>query len=169
MSIFFLLPRRISIETSLTPAQCRAKLIRELIEYRRKPSLIAASQFLKKHRLESCYFGSCEKNGRVEIFYHRAKKHDGSSAGFFGKIDKLPHGKGAVISGTVRRTAAVITAAAVWLLLLILLILCLIAVKEYSGAAAAAVLLLAGEGLILYDRSAEYVKKYLESFPERND
>lgn len=169
MSMFYLLPRKITIETSLTPAQCRGKLARELIEYRRRPSLIAASGFLKKHRLECCYFGSCEKSGKVEIFYHRAKKHDGSSAGFFGKIEKHPGGKGSVIHGSIRRTASVVTAAVVWTLALLFLLLSLAAMKEYTGAAATAALFVTGLGLILYDRSAEYVKKYLESFPERTD
>ena len=72
--MFFLLPKKVSLETKMSPAECRRKLNRELIDYTRKPSLVAASQFLKKHRLENCYFGSSEKSGKVEIFYHRAKK-----------------------------------------------------------------------------------------------
>ncbi|MBR1724110.1 MAG: hypothetical protein IJ723_03720 [Ruminococcus sp.] len=164
---FLLFPRRVRIETSLTPTQCRAKLSRELITYRRKPSLVAASQFLKKHRLEDCYFGSCDKDGgrvRAEIFYHRAKKYDGSSAGFFGTIDKAPDGKGSVISGSIRRSAAVVTAAAVWTVMLIVLILMLLAMREYPGAAVSGAVFLIGLGLIVYDRSADHVKKYLESF-----
>ncbi len=170
--LFFLFPRKVRIETSMTPAQCRAKLARELVEYRRRPSLIAASEFLKKHRLESCYFGSCDKDGkavRAEIFYHRAKKHDGSSAGFIGRIEKSPGGKGSVITGSIRRTAAVMTAAALWTLMLLFLILSLIAMKEYAGALVSAGVFLAGLGLIVYDRSAGYIEKYLETFPERTD
>ena len=68
--MFFLLPKKVSLETKMSPAECRRKLNRELIDYTRKPSLVAASQFLKKHRLENCYFGSSEKSGKVEIFYH---------------------------------------------------------------------------------------------------
>ena len=170
--MFFLFPRKVRIETSMTPAQCRAKLGRELTEYRRRPSLVAMSEFLKKHRLECCYYGSCEKNNgqvRAEIFYHRAKKYDGSSAGFFGNIEKLPDGKGSVITGSIRRTASVVAAAAVWTAVLLILILSLIAMKEYTGAGVSAGLLAVGLGLILYDRSAAYIESYLRSFPERDE
>lgn len=162
--MFLLFPKKYSIETSFTPAQCRRKLNGELIEYNRKPSLIAASQFLKKHRFECCYFGSWDKSGKVEIFYHRAKKHDGSSAGFFGRIEKS--GKGAVITGKIRRTAAVVTVAVLWTIVSILLILSLIALKEYEGAGCMAAVFLIGLGLMTYDGSASYLKAYLESFPK---
>lgn len=164
--MFCIFPKRVKIETSMTPAQCRNKLGRELVDYHRRPSLVAASQFLKKHRLECCYFGSCEKDGRVEIFYHRAKKYDGSSAGFFGHIEKLPQGKGAVVTGSIRRTAAVAVTAVVWTIVLLAMILALVAMKEYTGAAVTAAVFAAGLGLMLYDRSEEYIRKYLETFPE---
>lgn len=171
-SMFFLFPKQVRIETSLTPSQCRARLNRELVEYRRRPSLVAASEFLKKHRLECCYFGSCEKDGstvKAEIFYHRAKKHDGSSAGFFGRIEKREDGKGSVITGSIRRTASVMCAAVIWTLALIFLILSLVAMKEYTGAAVSAAVFVTGLGLIVYDRSAGYVRSYLESFCESDD
>lgn len=163
--MFCIFPKRVKIETLMTPAQCRNKLGRELIEYRRRPSLVASSQFLKKHRLECCYFGCCDKDGRVEIFYHRAKKIDGSSAGFFGHIEKLPEGRGSVITGSIRRTAAVAVTAVIWTLVLAVLTLALVAMKEYTGAAVTAAVFAVGLGLMLYDRSEEYVRKYLETFP----
>ncbi|MBQ1538474.1 MAG: hypothetical protein IIZ73_09195 [Ruminococcus sp.] len=170
--MFFLFPRRVRIETSMTPAQCQAKLGRELTEYRRRPSLVAMSEFLKKHRLECCYYGSCEKVGggvRAEIFYHRAKKYDGSSAGFFGNIEKIPDGKGSVITGSIRRTASVVCAAVVWTLVLLILVLALLGMREFAGAGVSAGMLAVGLGLILYDRSAGYIESYLRSFPERTD
>lgn len=162
--MFLLFPKKYEIETTLTPSQCRRKLNGELIEYNRKPSLIAANQFLKKHRYECCYFGSWDKSGKVEIFYHRAKKHDGSSAGFFGRIEKT--GSGARISGKIKRTAAVFAAASLWTAVSLLLILSLIALKEYEGAGCMAALFIIGLGLMTYDGSEKFLKAYLESFPK---
>lgn len=161
--MFFLLPKKVSLETKMSPAECRRKLNRELIDYTRKPSLVAASQFLKKHRLENCYFGSSEKSGKVEIFYHRAKKHDGSSAGFFGHIEKTSGGSR--ITGSIRRTAAVYIAAALWTVITLFIALVLVALKEYSGAACTAAVMLAGLGLMLWEGSAGYIQTYLETFP----
>lgn len=161
--MFFLLPKKVSLETKMSPAECRRKLNRELIDYTRKPSLVAASQFLKKHRLENCYFGSSEKSGKVEIFYHRAKKHDGSSAGFFGHIEKTAGGSR--ITGSIRRTAAVYIAAALWTVITLFIALVLAALKEYSGAACTAAVMLAGLGLMLWEGSAGYIQTYLETFP----
>ena len=94
--MFLLFPKKIRITTSLTAKQCREKMTRDMVEYTRRPSIVAASSFIKAHRLENCYYGSCVKKDGVinsEIFYHRAKKHDGSSAGFFGTVTKTEDGK----------------------------------------------------------------------------
>lgn len=165
--MFLLFPKKYSVNTSLTPSQCRRKLNRELIEYNRKPSLVAASGFLKKHRLECCYFGNWDKNGKCEIFYHRAKKHDGSSAGFFGRIEKTENGS--LITGSIRRTAAVVTVAVLWTVVSLLLILSLTALKEYEGAVCMAAVFIIGFGLMTYDGSEKFIKSYLESFPKPED
>lgn len=165
--MFLLFPKRCELKTSLTSTQCRKKLNSELVEYNRKPSLIAVNRFIKTHRFECCYFGSWDKNGKFELFYHRAKKHDGSSAGFFGTIEKTDGGS--VIKGSVRRSAAVCIAAAVWCLLLLLMILSMIALKIYDGAACCGALFLVGLALIAYDGSEKYIKSYLESFPPINN
>ncbi len=162
--MFLLFAKKFSAETSLTPAQCKRKLRCDLISYTRRPSLIAVNGFIKTHRSESCFYGDLDKNGRVEIFFHRAKKHDGASAGFFGKIEKTEHGSR--ISGKLKRTAAVGIAAAVWCILLILLILTLISLKIYDGAACTAVLFAVGAALIAYDGSENALKSYLDSFPK---
>ena len=167
MGMFLLFPRKITVETSLTPAQCRARLARELVTYKRKSPLVDASRFLKQHRAEECFFGSCSKDGKTRVFYHRAKRHDGSSAGFYGNISRSPEGKGSVITGSIRRPVAVVIAAAVWTLVLIVLILALLALKEYAGAAVSGVLFLAALGEMAYDRSAKYVREYLEGFAEQ--
>ena len=167
--MFLLFPKKIRIETALTPKQCRERLNRELVPYTRKPSLVAASGFIKAHKLECCYFGSCGKEGsevRAEIFYHRAKKYDGSSAGFFGSIAKREGGKGAVIEGKIRRTAAVVVTALLWTAAMLFLTLSLVALKEYAGAGVAAALMVTGLGLMTYDRSESYIRSYLESFKE---
>jgi hypothetical protein len=162
--MFLLFPKKYSIETTLTPSQCRKKLNRELIEYNRKPSLIAVNGFIRKHRYECCYFGNWDKSGKFELFYHRAKKHDGSSAGFFGRIEKTENGSR--ITGKIRRTAAVAVVAVLWTLVSAVLILTLIALKEYEGTACTAAVFLVGLALMLYDGSESYLKSYLESFPK---
>ena len=170
--MFLLFPKKIRRVSSMTPKQCRERMNRELVEYTRKPSLVAASGFIKAHKFESCYFGSCGKEGsdvRAEIFYHRAKKHDGSSAGFFGSIQKRSDGKGAVIEGKIRRTAAVVVTAVLWTVITLLLTLSLLSLKEYAGAGVAAGVMAAGLALMTYDRSESYVRSYLESFSEEED
>lgn len=162
--MFLLFPKKYSIETTLTPSQCRKKLNRELIEYNRKPSLIAVNRFIKNHRYECCYFGNWDKSGKFELFYHRAKKHDGSSAGFFGTIEKTENGSR--ITGKIRRTAAVVVVAVLWIVISAMLILSLAALGEYEGAACTAAVFLIGLGLMLYDGSESYLKSYLESFPK---
>ncbi len=162
--MFLLFAKSFSAETSLTPAQCRKKLIRELTDYTRKPGIIAANSFFKAHRSESCYYGSCDKNGRVEIFFHKAKKHDGSSAGFFGRIEKTENGSRIV--GKIRRTAAVGIAAVIWSILLIIMILLLISLKIYDGAVCSAILFVLGLALIAYDGSEQAVKEYINGFPK---
>lgn len=164
--MFLLIPRKVRIETTLTPAQCRTKLNRELVDYTRRPSLIAASEFIKKHRLECCYFGSFDKKGRVEIFYHRIKKHDGSSAGFFGRIEKREGVKGSVIVGKIRRSGAVVAAAVIWTIICAFLALALLSLKEYVGAGVTAAVLVVGLALIAYDGSESYIRSYLDSFPK---
>ena len=167
--MFLLFPKKIRIESALTVKQCRERLNRELVAYTRKPSLVAASGFIKAHRLESCYFGSCGKEGntvRAEIFYHRAKKYDGSSAGFFGSIEKRPDGKGSVIAGKIRRTAAVVITAVLWTLVMLILTLSLAALKEYTGAAVSAAVMIAGAALMSFDRSESFIRSYLDSFAE---
>ena len=168
--MFLLFPRRVRVETSLTPKQCRERLNRDLIPYTRRPSLVAASGFIKAHKLECCYFGSRGKEGgavKAEIFYHRAKKHDGSSAGFFGTIQKREDGKGAVIEGKIRRTAAVMIVAVLWTIVTVILALSLLALKEYVGAGVSAGLMLIGLALITYDGSESYIRSYLDGFAEK--
>ena len=167
--MFLLFPKNIRVVSSLTPKQCRERLSRELVEYTRKPSLVAASGFIKAHKLESCYFGSCGKEGnavKAEIFYHRAKKHDGSSAGFFGSISKREDGKGAVIEGKIRRTAAVVVTAVLWTVVTLLLALSLLSLKEYLGAGVTIGVMLIGLALMTYDRSESFIRTYLDTFRE---
>ena len=168
--MFLLIPKKIRIETALTQKQCRERLNRELVPYTRKPSLVAASGFIKAHKLEDCFFGSCVKENsgtvKAEIFYHRAKKYDGSSAGFFGTISKREDGKGAVIEGSIRRTAAVVITSVLWTIVTLLLTLVLLSMKEYIGTGVSAAVMLVGLGLITYDRSESFIRKYLESFKE---
>lgn len=164
--MFLIIPKKVRIETSLTPAQCRNKLNRELVDYTRKPSLVAASKFIKKHRLECCYYGSFDKSGKAEIFYHRIKKHDVSSAGFFGRIEKRPDKKGSVIVGSIRRSASVVIASVLWLIICLVLLLALLGLREFPGAAVTAVVMLAGLGLMIYDGSEKYIRSYLDSFPK---
>jgi hypothetical protein len=162
--MFLLFPKKYTISTTLTPTQCRRKLNTELVEYNRKPSLVAANSFIKKHRYDCCYFGNWDKSGKFELFYHRAKKHDGSSAGFFGKIEKSD--TGSVITGKIRRTAAVVIVSALWTLISLILILFLLALKEYTGCACTAAVFIIGLGLMTYDSSEKFLKAYLESFPK---
>ncbi len=168
--MFLLIPKKVRIETQMTPAQCRTKLNRELEDYTRRPSFVAASEFIKKHKLTSCYFGSTDKTGRTEIFYHMAKKHDGSSAGFYGSVTKpderAADGTRAVLVGHIRRNIGVMVVAWLWTLVCIALVLSMVAVKEYVGAGVTGGVMIAGLLLMAYDRSERYIRSYLETFKD---
>ncbi|SDA12267.1 hypothetical protein SAMN02910447_00566 [Ruminococcus sp. YE71] len=166
--MFLLIPKKVRIETKMTPNQCRTRLNREMEDYTRRPSFVAASEFIKKHKLTSCYFGSTDKTGRTEIFYHRAKKHDGSSAGFYGVIskpdDKAADGTRAVFTGHIRRNIGVMVVAWLWTLVCIALVLALAALKEYVGAGVTGAVMVIGLLLMAYDRSESYIRSYLDTF-----
>lgn len=159
--MFVIFPKKIEVESPLTVKQCRKKLRRDLVEYQRKPSLIAASRFIKRHKSEDCLFGSVD-GSKAEIFCHRAKKHDGSSAGFFGRIEK--NGNGSKLVGHIRRTAAVTVCAVVWTLFSLLVVLSLIAMKEYEGAVCVGAIAAAGFCLITWDTSEKKIREYLSEF-----
>ncbi|MCD7742193.1 MAG: hypothetical protein LUI06_08320 [Ruminococcus sp.] len=165
--MFFVFPKRVELHTTLTPKQCRSKLRREMVEHKRKPSLVSASRFYKAHKLDSCYYGAYKNDGSFEVFYHRVKKHDGSSAGFFGKITKDENGS--MISGRLRRTASVYVTLIVWTVALLLLVLCLVALDEFAGAACMAAVFVIGFALICQDSSAKYVMSYLDTFPDETN
>ncbi|MCD8094742.1 MAG: hypothetical protein LUE12_01240 [Ruminococcus sp.] len=161
--MFFIFPKKYEFYTTLTPKQCANKLRRELVDFQRKPSLVAANKFFKAHRQDDCYYGSWESGGSFEVFYHHAKKHDGSSAGFFGSIKKSDDGS--VITGKLRRTVPFYIVCATWTLILLFLILCLLALKEYEGALCTVAVFVIGLLLICQDNSAQEVKGFLSSFP----
>ena len=170
--MFLMFPKKIRVETALTPKQCRERLMREMVEYTRRPSLVAASSFIKAHRLESCYFGSCVKKDGVvtaEIFYHRAKKHDGSSAGFFGTIVKREDGKGSVIEGKIRRTAWSLAVAMTWSSFTLFFALIQLLLGIWVGAAVTFGVMLVGLLMMSYDRSESYIRSYLEGFAKKAD
>ncbi len=166
--MFLLIPKKIRVETALTPTQCRTRLARELEDYTRRPSFVAASEFIKKHKLTSCYFGSTDKTGRTEIFYHMAKKHDGSSAGFYGSIIKpdetAADGTRAVFVGHIRRSIGVMVTAWLWTIVCVVLVLALVALKEYIGAGVTGGVMLVGLLLMAYDRSESFIRSYLDGF-----
>lgn len=164
--MFLLIPKKVRIETSMTPKQCREKLNRDLETYSRKSGFLSASQFIKSHKLESCYFGSSNASGKVRIFYHRAKKYDGSSAGFFGTISKRTDGKGAVIEGKIRRSVSTVIVAVVWFLSTLLFTLGFLGMRTYDGAVIMGLLCIFGTAAVAYDGSQKYVRDYLESFPK---
>lgn len=167
--MFLLFPKKIRITTSLTAKQCREKMTRDMVEYTRRPSLVAASSFIKAHRLENCYYGSCVKKDGVihsEIFYHRAKKHDGSSAGFFGTVTKTEDGKGAVIEGMIRRTAWSMAMISTWFTVTFLFAVLLTVLKITIGAVVTLGVMAAGILLMTYDRSESFIRDYLKQFED---
>lgn len=164
MTMFLLFPKKIEIRTSMTPKQCREKISGEIREKRKKSGLIAASAFVKEHRFDSCYYGEWDKSGELKLFYHKAKKHDGTSAGFYGRIEKTDGGS--VIRGRIRKAVPAVVFSCIFILLSVVLILALVSLKEYKGAICTAAVFLVGLWFMIYDSSESYIKTYLKTFEE---
>lgn len=139
------------------------KLDGELTQYRPTVNVLSTSKFMKKHREESLFYGR-HSESNFEVYYHRAKRRDGGSTGFFGKVEKTE--SGSKIVGRFRKPVYAYVFAAAWAAVCLLCALGAYAAQSSAGAwvfLAAAVL---GTALILADNNKVYIMGFLEEFPK---
>ena len=80
------------VETSLSPKRVLRKLDGDLIEHRPTINILSQSKFMKNHRDDTIFYGYRTDAESFQIFHHTAKKRDGGSTGFYGKVEKTPNG-----------------------------------------------------------------------------
>ncbi|MBR1739247.1 MAG: hypothetical protein IJ737_03050 [Ruminococcus sp.] len=158
-----LFPKRYSVETRLPPKRLMRKLEGELVEYRPTVNILSAGRFMKTHRQESIYYGRHNADS-FELYYHRAKRRDGSSTGFYGKVVKSE--KGSLVTGVFRKPVYAYIVSAVWFAL------CLLSAGAAYGGGESKVaymfLALGAAGLILmlFDSNEMYLRAYLDALPK---
>ncbi|MBR1392987.1 MAG: hypothetical protein IJ561_04040 [Ruminococcus sp.] len=158
-----ILPVSYEYRTTLSPKQLARRLDKELIEHRPSLNIMAQGRFMRAHKFESCYYGCRTSSEDFRVFHHTAKKRDGGSTGFYGKM--IPEGSGTLIRGSFRKPVYTYVFAAVWTVVILLLALMSAGLKEWAAAGAFAVLWAAGAFLMLKDNKKSAVRAYIESLP----
>ena len=85
-------PVTYEVETSLSPKRVLRKLDGDLIEHKPTINILSQSKFMKNHRDDTIFYGYRTDAESFQIFHHTAKKRDGGSTGFYGKVEKTPNG-----------------------------------------------------------------------------
>lgn len=150
-------------ETTLTPKKVSRKLDREIVEHRPTMNIMSNGRFMRKHRFETVFYGCRTSLYDFQIYHHMAKKRDGSSTGFFGKIEQTENGS--MISGSFRKPLHTYIIAVLWTLVTLFLALMLLALGEKVGAAITLCLFAAGIFIMFWDNKKPYLRGYLDSFP----
>ena len=135
-------PVTYEVETSLSPKRVLRKLDGDLIEHRPTINILSQS---------------------FQIFHHTAKKRDGGSTGFYGKVEKTPNGSR--IYGKFRKPVYAYVVGVIWTVIVLFLTLMLVALEEKTGALCFAAIWLVGLFLMFWDNKKKFVRAYLDSFP----
>ncbi len=165
--MLLIFPISYSFETTLSPKKAAAKLERELVLHRPTGNVMAQGRFMRKHRFETIYYGCRTSADRFRVFHHTAKKRDGASTGFFGRIEKTSGGS--LISGSFRKPIYVYVCAALWTIVTLLISLVLFALQETAGAAVSAGLFVTGILIMFWDDKKKYIRAYLDTFPRAEE
>lgn len=164
--MFLIFPKKYEYETRLAPKRVMRRLDGDLVEYRPTMNVLSTSRFMKKYKLESVYYGRHDSDS-FELYYHRIKKRDGGSTGFYGKVIKTE--KGSLIKGRFRKPVYAYVFAAVWALLCLV---CAVGAYAAESAVGAYVFLgigLAGFLLLLCDNHEQYLRAYIEGLPSAEE
>mgnify|MGYP006916099980 CR=1 FL=1 len=156
------IPKKYSAEVAMPPKRLMRRLDGDMTEYLPTVNVLSISRFMRDHKTESIYYGRYSADS-FQMFYHKAKKRDGGSTGFYGKVKKTD--KGSLITGVFRKPLYAYVFAVIWTLLFLLS-----AGGAYgSGAAKTAYVILAvgaaGLWLILWDDHEKYLRMYLDRLP----
>ncbi len=150
-------------ETSLSPKRLARKLDRELTEHRPTLNILSQGRFMRAHKFESCFYGCRTAADRFELFHHQAKKRDGGSTGFFGKIVETE--KGSLITGSFRKPLYTYIFAAVWTVVILLIVLMSAGMREFAAAGAFAAVWAAGAFIMFWDNKKPIIRAFIENLP----
>lgn len=87
---------------------------------------------MKNHRDDTIFYGYRTDAESFQIFHHTAKKRDGGSTGFYGKVEKTPNGSR--IYGKFRKPIYAYVVGVIWTVLVLFLAIMLVALGEKTGA-----------------------------------
>jgi hypothetical protein len=158
-----ILPVSFEYKTSLSPKRLARKLDKDLEEHRPTLNIMSQGRFMRSHKFENCYYGCRTGIDTFEVFHHQAKKRDGGSTGFFGKMQETEYGT--LITGKFRKPVYTYVFSIVWTLLILLLTLMSAGIKEYTAAAVFAAVWAAGVFFMFWDNKAPMIRAYLENLP----
>lgn len=116
-------PVTYEVETSLSPKRVLRKLDGDLIEHKPTINILSQSKFMKNHRDDTIFYGYRTDAESFQIFHHTAKKRDGGSTGFYGKVEKTPNGSR--IYGKFRKPIYAYVVGVIWTVLVLFLTLML--------------------------------------------
>ncbi|MBR6102354.1 MAG: hypothetical protein IKP95_07990 [Ruminococcus sp.] len=158
-----ILPVSFEYRTSLSPKRLARRLDRELTEHRPTLNLMSQGRFMRKHKFESCFYGCRTSADRFQVFHHEAKKRDGGSTGFFGRITETENGS--LITGSFRKPVYTYIFGGVWTLVILLISLMAAGMREFAAAGAFAAVWAVGVFFMFWDNKRPIVRAYLENLP----
>lgn len=165
--MFSVLPVSYEFETTLSPKKAARKLDHDLVEHRPTINIMSQGRFMRKHRFETCFYGCRTSLYDFQVFHHTAKKRDGGTTGFYGRITESENGS--LIRGSFRKPVYTYVLAVIWTLVTLFLALTLFALNEKIGALCTFGVFALGIFIMFWDNKKSFVKDYLESFPKVNE
>lgn len=164
--MFLIFPSKYEFETSLTPKRLARKLDGELTEYRPSINIFSVAKFMKKHRLDTIYYGRREEDS-FQLFYHKAKRRDGGETGFYAKFTETKNGT--KIKGKFRKPVYTYVFGLIWTVIMLFLALMLFAVGEKTGTIVFLAVCIVGDGLMFWDNHKPFLMAYLDSLPKAEE
>lgn len=160
--MFLILPVSYEVETTLPQKKAARKLDHEITEHRPTLNIMSNGRFMRNHRFETCFYGCRTGQFEFQLYHHTAKKRDGGSTGFFGRIEQSENGS--VITGKFRKPVYTYVIAVLWALVTLFLSLVLFAIEEKGGALCMLGVFLLGVFIMFWDNKKPVLKAYLDSF-----
>lgn len=160
--MFLILPVTYEVESPLSPKKAARKIDRELIEHRPTLNIMSNGRFMRSHRFETCFYGCRTRQLEFRVYHHTAKKRDGGSTGFFGKIEQTE--KGSVIKGSFRKPVYTYVIAVLWTVITLFMSLMLFAIEEKIGSLCMLGVFILGIFIMFWDNKKPLLKAYIDSF-----
>lgn len=158
-----ILPVSFEYRTSLPPKRLARKLDHDLVEHRPTLNIMSQGRFMRAHKFESCFYGCRTSADGFQVFHHQAKKRDGGSTGFFGKIVGTEYGS--LITGSFRKPVYTYVFAAIWTVVIVLAALMAAGMREFIAAGAFAAVWAFGVFIMFWDNKKPIVRAFIENLP----